>query len=124
MKKIAPLVILFLFCLLVWNVFFHPHGMTIDFDGDTVDGPLGALLAVLFAGGGLVIAALVMLFVGALLAVVFAGVGVLLAIGLGLGALVLAAVVSPLLLPLLIPAAIIWFLVGRSRRNRARAQAA
>jgi hypothetical protein len=123
MKKIAPLVILFLFCLLVWNVFVHPHGMNIDIDGDTIDGPLGAVLAMLFAGGGLLIAGLVMLFVGALLAVVFAGVGVLLAIGLGLGALVLAAVISPLLLPLLIPAAIVWFFVSRSRRNRARAQA-
>jgi preprotein translocase subunit YajC len=37
--------------------------------------------------------------------------------------LVLAAVISPLLLPLLIPAAIVWFLVSRARRNRARQQA-
>jgi hypothetical protein len=123
MKKIAPLVILFLFCMLAWNVFFHPHGMNIDIDGDTIDGPLGAVLAVLFTGGGLIIAGLVMLFVGALLAVVFAGVGVLLALALGIGALVLAAVISPLLLPILIPAAIIWFFVSRNRRNRVKAQA-
>ena len=123
MKKIAPIVILFLFGLLAWNVFVHPSGMTFDIDGEEIDGPLGALLGLLFAGGGMLIAALVILFVGALLAVVFAGLGVMLALGLGLAALVLVALISPLLLPLLIPAAIIWFFVSRSRRNRIKAQA-
>ena len=124
MKKIAPLAILFLFCVLAWNVFVHPFGMSFDIDGEQFDGPLGALLGLLFAGGGMIIAALVMLFVGALLAVVFAGVGVVLALSLGLAALVVAAVVSPLLLPVLIPAAIIWFFVSRARRNRLKAQSA
>jgi hypothetical protein len=123
MKKVAPYVILFLFFLLVWNVFAHPSGMSFDIDGEEIDGPLGAVLGLLFAGGGIIIAGLVMLFVGAVLAVVFAGVGVLLALGLGLAALVLGAVVSPLLLPLLIPAAIIWFFMNRSRRNRMKAEA-
>ncbi|MET0856917.1 MAG: hypothetical protein ABWY27_09215 [Telluria sp.] len=122
MKKIAPLVILFLFCLLFWNVFVHPYGIDIDIDGDTIDGPLGALLALLFAGGGLIIGGLVLVFVGALLAVVFAGVGVLLTLALGLGALVLAAVLSPLLLPILVPVALIWFFVSRARRNRIKEQ--
>lgn len=122
MKKIAPIVILFLFGLLAWNVFVHPSGMTFDIDGEEIDGPLGAVLGLLFAGGGMIIAALVILCVGALLAVVFAGLGVMLALGLGLAGLVLAALISPLLLPLLIPAAIIWFFVSRSRRNRIKAQ--
>jgi hypothetical protein len=123
MKKIAALAILFLFCLLFWNAFADPHGMHIDIDGASVDGPMQALLALLFAGGGLIIGALVLVFVGALLAVLFAGVGLLLTLALGLGALVLAALVSPLLLPLLIPGAIIWFFVSRARRNRLRQQA-
>ncbi len=123
MKKIAPFVILFLFCLLAWNVFAHSSGLSFDIDGEEIDGPLGAVLGLLFAGGGIIIAGLVVLFVGAVLAVVFAGVGVLLALGLGLAALVLAAVISPLLLPILVPAAIIWFFVSRSRRNSAKAQA-
>jgi hypothetical protein len=123
MKKAAPYVILFLFFLLLWNVFAHSSGMTFDIDGEEFDGPLGAVLGLLFAGGGIIIAALVMLFVGAVLAVVFAGVGVLIAFGLGLAALVVAALVSPLLLPILVPAAIVWFFVNRSRRNRTKAQA-
>jgi hypothetical protein len=124
MKKVAPFVILFLFCLLVWNMFAHWSGVGIDIDGEELDGPLGALLGLVFAGGGLIIAALVALVVGTVLAVVFAGVGLLMVLGLGLGALVLAVLVSPLLLPLLIPLAIIWFFMGRARRSRDKAQAA
>jgi hypothetical protein len=119
MKKISPIVILVLFFLLAWNVFGHPSGMgfDVDFDGDDIDGPLGAMAGLLFAGGGMLVAALVILFVGALLAVLFAGLGVMLALGLGMAALVVVALVSPLLLPLLIPVAIIWLFASRARRN-------
>jgi hypothetical protein len=67
----------------------------------------------------MMIAAIVMLVVGAVLAVVFAGVGIILLGALGVAALAVAAAISPLLLPLLLPLAVIWFFVSRSRRNRA-----
>ncbi|MCS0588028.1 hypothetical protein ACFQ09_08890 [Massilia norwichensis] len=118
MKKPALFVIAFLFALLLWNVFAYGTGPVVNIDGDEIDGPLGALLAVLFAGGGTLIAALVMVVVGVVLAVVFAGVGIILIGGLGIGAVVLALAVSPLLLPLLLPLALIWYMVGRSRKNR------
>lgn len=123
MKKIAPLVVLFLFALLAWNVFVHPgdlSDMSVDIDGDTIDGPVGALVGLVFAGGGLLIGGLVMLCVGLVLAVVFAGVGVLLVGALGLGMLIVAAVVAPLLIPLLLPLALICYLAGRGKRRRAR----
>jgi hypothetical protein len=118
MKKPALFVIAFLFALLLWNVFVYGSGPVLDIDGDEIDGPFGALLAMLLAGGGTLIAALVMLVVGAVLAVVFAGVGIILIGGLGIGAVVLALAISPLLLPLLLPLALIWYMVGRSRKNR------
>jgi hypothetical protein len=124
MKKIAPYVILFLFAMLAWNMFFHSDGMTFSIDGDEVDGPLGALLGMLFAGGGMVIAAIVLVVVGVMLAVVFAGVGIILLGTLSVVALAVAAAISPLLLPLLLPLAVIWFLVSRSRKNRALRQQA
>jgi hypothetical protein len=118
MKKSAAFVILFLFALLVWNVFFYSGDMSFNIDGDEIDGPLGALLAMVFAGGGTLLAAVIMLMVGAILAVVFAGVGIMLFGGLGLGALLLALAISPLLLPLLLPLAVVWYLASRSRKNR------
>jgi len=107
MKKSAAFVILFLFALLVWNVFFYSGDMAFNIGGDEIGGPLGALLA-----------ALIMLMVGAILAVVFAGVGIILIGGLGLGAVAVALAVSPLLLPLLLPLALVWYLASRSRKHR------
>jgi len=118
MKKTAIFVIAFLFALLLWNVVVYGSGPVVSFDGDDIDGPFGALLAMLFAGGGTLIAALVMLVVGVVLAVVFAGVGIILIGGLGIGAVVLALAISPLLLPLVLPLAVIWYLVKRSNKNR------
>jgi hypothetical protein len=118
MKKTAAFVIVFLFALLLWNVFFYSGDMTFNIDGDEVGGPFGALLAMLFAGGGTLIAVLAMLVVGAVLAVVFAGVGIILIGALGIGAAALALAISPLLLPLLLPLALIWYMVKRSNKNR------
>lgn len=118
MKKTAAFVILSLFVLMLWSAFAYSGDMSFDFNGDHVDGPFGALLAMLFAGGGTLLAGLIMLLVGAILAVVFASVGIVLVGALGLAAVVLALAVSPLLLPLLLPLAVIWYLVSRSRKHR------
>ena len=121
MKKTAAIIILFLFALLVWNVFTFGDSV-VNIDGEDIGGPLGALLATFFAGGGLLLAGVIMLFVGGVLAVVFAGVGILCIGGLAIGACVLALIVSPLLLPLLVPVAIVWWLVSRSRKHRVMQQ--
>jgi hypothetical protein len=118
MKKTAYFVIAFLFALLLWNVFAFGGDSVVNIDGDEFDGPLGALIAMLFAGGGTLIAMLVQLGVGLVKSVVFAGVCINLIGGLGIGAVVLALAISPLLLPLLLPLALIWYMVSRSRKNR------
>ena len=124
MKNFAKIALLFVFAVLLLDIASDAADfMHFNIDGDEVDGPLGALLAVIFAGGGLVIAGLVMLVVGAVLAVVFAGVGVIVVGALGCAALAVALALSPLLLPLLVPVAIVWYLVSRSRKERLPAAA-
>ncbi|HZV64129.1 MAG TPA: hypothetical protein VFG03_04355 [Telluria sp.] len=123
MKKIFPILILFLLAMLIWNLFVGHGDYAFNIDGDHFDGPLGALAALLFAGGGMLIGGVVMVFVGVVLALVFAGVGILVVSALALAALVVAVAVSPLLLPLLLPLALIWFFVNRGRRTRAKAEA-
>jgi hypothetical protein len=118
MKKTTAFIVLSLCALLVWSAVAYHSGMTVDIDGDHIDGPFGAILAMLFAGGGTLLAGAIMLLVGAILAVVFASVGIVLVGAIGLGALVLALAISPLLLPLLLPLALIWYLVSRSRKHR------
>lgn len=118
MKKTATILALLLAVALVSGMFMYANGTIVDIGDDRYDGPLGALLGVMFAGGGTLIAAFVMLVVGSVLAVVFAGVGVILLGALALAALAVAAAISPLLLPLLVPVAIIWFLASRSKKQR------
>jgi hypothetical protein len=113
MKKIA-----FLFALLVWDVYGDFGGMHVDIDGDEFDGPVGALLGLVFASGGVLLGVLVMAVVGVVLALVFVGVGIILVGALALAAVAIAAAISPLLLPLLLPVAVIWYLVSRNRRAR------
>lgn len=118
MKKFFSIVVLFLFAAVLWNVFAGSHGIVFDVDGDEIGGPLGAILGVLFAGGGTIFAAFVLTVVGVVLAVLFAGLGILLLGGLALGALCLAVAISPLLLPLLLPLALIWYVVSRNKKQR------
>jgi hypothetical protein len=118
MKKTAAIIVFLLFAMLAWNVFGHGGGMAFDIDGDRIDGPFGALLGMVFAGGGLLLAGVIMLAVGAVLTVVFASVGVVVAGALGLAALLVALAISPVLLPLLLPLALIWYLFGRPRKQR------
>jgi hypothetical protein len=115
MKKYAPYVILFLFAAMLWNLFTWSGDMTVNLDGDQIDGPVGFLLATLFTGGGMLLAIFISVITVAVLAVVFAGVGVILIGSLAIGALVLALAMSPLLLPLLIVMALVWYAMRRPR---------
>jgi len=121
MKDRTALILLFLFALLCWSVFDGHGGTTFMVDGDPVDGPLGALLELVFAGGGMLLAGAILLLVGGILAVVFAGVGIVCIGSLGVGAaalvLVMALVAAPFMLPLLLPLALVWYLARRSRRQ-------
>ena len=119
MKKIAPYIIAFLFLLLVWDVYSDFGAMHVNIDGDEFDGPLGALLGLLFASGGVLIGGLVTVLVAMLLALICAGVGIIVVGALAVASVAVAAAVSPLLLPLLLPLGLIWYLVSRKRRNRA-----
>ena len=123
MKKIAPYIVLFLLIMVAWESMVEPYHMSFMFDDGDFDGPVGGLLAVLFAGGGMIIGVLALIFAAVVVAVVFAGVGLLAVSGLVLGALIVAAVIAPFLLPVLIPVAIIWYLMKRDRKNRSRLNA-
>jgi hypothetical protein len=125
MKRAAPYVILFLFAMVLWNALsWGGDGMQVYYDGDEFDGPLGFLLATLFAGGGTLIAVLVTAVVGVVLAVVFAGVGVIVIGALCVAMLTVTLAVSPLLLPLALPLALIWYFMHRARKERLARSAA
>lgn len=118
-KKILPVAIIAVLAIAAW----HSVGgqeMHINIDGDEFDGPLGFLIGTLFAGGGLLIAALVLTCAAVFVGFLFAGLGILMVVGLALMAVVLLACISPFLLPLLIPLGLFWFFSSRSRKQRSK----
>ncbi|KQV79407.1 hypothetical protein ASD15_18940 [Massilia sp. Root351] len=119
MKKLLAILLIALLFIAAWNT-LDSSGMVVHLGDEEFEGPLGVLLGITFGGLGLLIGAVVMVCVAVFLGFLFAGLGVLMVAGLLMLAVVLVAVMSPLMLPVLIPAAIIWFIVARNRKQRAR----
>ena len=118
MKKLLPFLILFIMAMLFWDATFDPYHMSFHADGANVDGPLGTLFGALLAGGGLLIG-IIALLVGVVVAVVLcAGVGVVVIAAVVLAALCAVLALSPLMFPLLIPVALIWYLASRDKHRR------
>lgn len=111
---------LVLLAVCTWQSLFG-DGMSVNIDGDEVGGPLGFLLGVVLAGGGLLLAALAVTCAALFTGVLFAGLGIVMVGALVLAALLVAAAVSPLLLPLLIPVGLYWYFSARGRKQRLRA---
>jgi len=116
-RKILPVAVIVLLAIAAWHA-VDVGDMNVDIDGDHFDGALGALIGLLFGGAGLVIAAIAITCAAVFVGVLFAGLGVLMLVGLALLAVMLLAIIAPFTLPLLIPLAIIWLLMGRAKRNR------
>lgn len=119
MKKLLAVTLIVLLFIAACNTFDNSwhHGLYID--GDEYDGPLGWVLGVLFAGGGLLIGAVVVVCAALLVGLLFAGLGMLLVVGLAAVGIAIAAALSPLLLPLAIVIGFVWFFNRRSRQRRA-----
>jgi hypothetical protein len=120
MKKFAAVAILVLLAMAVWSLAFDAGDVHVVFGDEQLEGPLAAFVGVVAGGIGMLVAGVVLVFVGVVLALVFAGVGVMAIFGLAVGAVALAVAVSPLMLPLLIPAAIVWYVMKRRKERAAR----
>ena len=116
-KTLAIATILFLLVVFAWQS-MAGDAMTVNIDGDEVGGPLGALLGLMLAGGGLLIAVVAVSCAVLFVSLLCAGIGLVMISGLVLGAVVLVSAVSPLMLPLLIPVGLYWFFARRGRKQR------
>lgn len=87
-----------------------------EIDGEQLDGPLAAVLGLLFAGGGLLVGAIAVLGSALLVGLLFAGLGLMMLGLLALLATVICACVAPFLLPLFLVLGLFWYL-GRRRQQ-------
>lgn len=116
-KKLITLTLLALLAAAIW-IALVTGDMQVNVDGGQIDGPLGAVLAVLFGGAGMVVGVIAVTCAAVFVSLLFASLGVLMVMGLALLALLLVAAISPLLLPLLIPVGICWWFSARRRKQR------
>ena len=117
MKKLLTFVlIVMLACLFLDKV--GGSDMHMQFNGDDVDGPLEWLFGLVFAGGGLLIAAIAVVCAAIVAGVVLAGVSVVLIAAVALCVVLALALSTPVLLPLLILAGFAWLLVHRGRKQQ------
>lgn len=119
-KKLIFAILIFLLAIAAWQSILG-DGMHINIDGDEVDGPLGAVLSVVFGGAGMLLAGVIMACVAVFLCLLFASLGVVAVAAVALVAVVLLVAVSPLLLPLLLLFGAYWLLVSRPRKQRRQA---
>jgi hypothetical protein len=119
-KKIVIAAVLFLLAIAAWQSILGDN-MHVNIDGDEIDGPLGALFGMFLAGGGILIATVAVICAALFVGLLFASLGIVLVGALALAAVLVVAAVAPLMLPLVIVCAIVYYGSGRARRQRQRA---
>ena len=99
--------------LALWGLFFENSSTTILINGQEVSGPLKGVIGV----GGMVVALVALICLAILLALAFAGTGIIILGLMVVGGVILAAVMFPFLLPLLIPLALVWLFIALVRQK-------
>ena len=117
MKKTFALLLVVLLFAMAWLA-IDGGDMSVMVGDETFDGPLGAVLGVVFGAAGLLIAGIALIFAAVVTGVALAGAGVLVVATMLLVALILAGVAVPFLLPVLIPLAIFWWVARRNKQQR------
>jgi hypothetical protein len=116
MKKLLAIVLIAFLAIAAWYSIVD-YDMVVHIGDADFDGPLGALIGMIAAGGGMVIALIAVTCAAVFVGFLFAGLGILMVIGMCLLAVVLVAVIAPFLLPLLIPIGIFWWIARRNKRK-------
>jgi hypothetical protein len=114
MKKVVLILVALLVGLLVWGL-IQTVNVSVTVNSHELAGPMKAAVG----GWGFLVAILVLFCAAILLAIIFAGVGLVVLGCLVLVGLILAAVAFPFLLPLLIPLFIVWAIMASTRRGKA-----
>jgi hypothetical protein len=112
-KNFAVMIAVLMVALVLWGLFFENSSTIIVINGQEIEGPLkGALGA-----GGLVVALIALISLAILLALAFAGTGIIIAGCIVVAIGIFSAFVFPFLFPVLIPLALIWAFIALIRKK-------
>jgi len=108
----AIILAVFMVVFLAWSLLLGGDAISITINGREITGPFGAIIGV----WSFILTLVILFCVAILLAFVFAGVGLIILGCFAFVGLILAAIASPFLLPLLIPLFIVWVFCFIARR--------
>lgn len=112
-KNFAVMIAALMVALVLWGLFFENSSTIIVINGQEIEGPLkGALGA-----GGLVVALIALISLAILLALAFAGTGIIIAGCIVVAIGIFSAFVFPFLFPVLIPLTLIWAFIALIRKK-------
>ena len=112
-RNFAIVIATLMVALVLWGLFFENSSTTIMINGQEIEGPLKGMLG----AGGLVVALIALISLAILLALAFAGTGIVIFGCIIVAAGVFAAFAFPFLFPILIPLALIWVFITLIRKK-------
>ena len=112
-KSFAIVIAALMVALVLWGLFFENSSTMIVINGQQIEGPLKGMLG----AGGLVVTLIALISLAILLALAFAGTGIIIAGCIIVTAGIFTAFVFPFLFPILIPLALIWAFIALMRKK-------
>lgn len=112
-KNFAIIFAALMLALVMWGLFFENSSTTIMINGQEVVGPFKGVLGV----GGLAVALIALVCLAILLALAFAGTGIVVLGCIVIGIGVFSAFMLPFILPIFIPLALVWLFITLMRNK-------
>jgi len=112
-KNFAIAIAILMIALILWGIFFENSSTIIVINGQEVEGPLKGMLG----AGGLVVVLIALISLAILLALAFAGTGIIVAGCIIVTIGIFTAFVFPFLFPILIPLALVWAFIALIRKK-------
>ena len=112
-KNFAVMIATLMVAFVLWGLFFENSSTMIVINGQEIEGPLKGMLG----AGGLVVALIALISLAILLALAFAGTGIIIAGCIIVAIGVFTAFAFPFLFPVLIPLALIWAFIALIRKK-------
>ena len=112
-KNFAIMIATLMVALALWGLFFENSTTMIVINGQQIEGPLKGMLG----AGGLVVVSIALISLAILMALAFAGTGIIIAGCIIVSAGIFTAFAFPFLFPILIPLALVWAFIAFMRKK-------
>lgn len=112
-KNVAVVIAILMLAVVLWGLFFENSSTMIVINGQEIEGPLKGVLG----AGGLVVTLIALISLAIILALAFAGTGIIIVGCIIVAIGIFSAFAFPFLFPILIPLTLIWAFIALIRKK-------